>query len=69
MSGQRFRRLLIALEPEDLMLHMIRAVRLAGRKAPVKSLANDLRWWGIDEEDRARRAWATRYYEAAPAED
>lgn len=69
MSGLRFRRLLQADAPDDLLLSMVRAVRMARGKAAVRTLAKDLLSWARGDEDRVRRAWTSRYYERALSED
>lgn len=63
MSLARLRRLLgvEATEPDKLLAELIRAVRLAGETANVKSLAIGAMYW----DDTTRRDWTFRYYGAS----
>jgi CRISPR system Cascade subunit CasB len=70
MSELRFRRMLAAAEPEDLLRQWRRAVHLAGRKANVASLADDLYTWLKELDDPEAQAdrsvrfhWAYDYYQ------
>lgn len=65
LSGLRFRRLLACESPDDLLVGMRRAVQVAGSRAPVAALANDMLWWN----DRTKKNWATTYYRVAPAQE
>lgn len=69
MSGLRFRRLIQAEAPDEVLRLMVRAVRLNQGRASVISLARDLLDWASGERDYVRIAWATRYYERALDED
>jgi CRISPR system Cascade subunit CasB len=70
MSELRFRRMLAAAEPEDLLRQWRRAVHLVRRKAHVASLADDLYAW-LKELDNpeayadrsVRFHWAYDYYQ------
>ncbi|MGE4297274.1 MAG: type I-E CRISPR-associated protein Cse2/CasB [Desulfovibrionaceae bacterium] len=63
MSGLRFRRLLQtdAADPDALFVALVRAVRLAGNRANLASLANAAYWWN----EKLRRDWAVDYYATA----
>jgi CRISPR system Cascade subunit CasB len=61
VSDLRFRKLLAA-DPEELRVGMIRAVHLLGRTANVGALAESLFTWG----DGRRLSWAEEYYRVAP---
>ena len=62
-SDLRFRRLLAADRPDELLSSVRRAVQLARGRAPVGQLGGDLLYWG----DNARKRWARGYY--ASSED
>ncbi|MFP5222631.1 MAG: type I-E CRISPR-associated protein Cse2/CasB [Acidobacteriota bacterium] len=63
MSLARLRRLfgVEATEPDKLLAELIRAIRLAGETANVKSLAIGAMHW----DDTTRRDWTFRYYGAS----
>jgi len=65
MTHQRLRRLLSieGAEPDKLMAELIRAVRLAGDQAEVKSLAMAAMHWN----DKTRRDWTFQYYGSSAA--
>ncbi len=73
MSALRFRRLLAAREPDDLVRHLRRALALAGRDAAIDVgvLAADILSWPDPEAGaRVRTRWAFDYHaagDAAPA--
>lgn len=60
MSPLRFRRLMEAMEPEDRLIALRRAVMLAGRTLHVRFLAGACLAWS----DRTRRDWIFQYYNA-----
>jgi CRISPR system Cascade subunit CasB len=69
MSELRFRQLRAATDPDDLLRLWRRALHLAGRRADVASLADDLYTWLIEIENgeaspmnSARFQWAWDYY-------
>jgi CRISPR system Cascade subunit CasB len=62
VSDARFRHLLRAEDPEDLMRELIRAVRQVDRAAAIDPLFRDLMAW----TETTRMRWARDYYEAAP---
>ena len=61
LSSLRFRRLLAVHEPDDLLIYLVRTVRLLDRTANVVDLARSIRFW----DDDVRKRWAFRYYEKA----
>lgn len=63
VSEARFRRLLTAEDPDDLLQHLGRLVHLLGGEVDLASLAQGAYWWNDD----TRRQWAYDYYRAAPA--
>lgn len=63
LSGLRFEALIRATEPRALIRPLVRALRLAGGRANVARLANDLCWWN----DRTRTNWCFDYYSATDA--
>src|SRR5690606_27084457 len=69
MSELRFRQLRAATNPDDLLRLWRRALHLAGRRADVANLADDLYTWLIEVEtgeaspmNSARFHWAWDYY-------
>ncbi len=73
MSALRFRRLLAAEDPDDLVRHLRRALALAGRDAGIdvgRLAADILAWPDPVGGPRVRTRWAFDYYaagDAAPA--
>lgn len=73
MSELRFQRLQTSSDEADFYRQMLRAVELAGSKADVVSLANDILAWVWEYRDgheqqpakRLKVRWATDYYSAA----
>lgn len=65
VSGLRFRRLLLVEDSDELLLALVRVVRLLENKAPVDTLARDIYWWG----ERVKKHWAYDYYATAPQAD
>jgi CRISPR system Cascade subunit CasB len=65
VSGLRFRRVLRADSPDEVLGELRRAVQLTGRTAPVSALARDLSRWNDD----VRKRWAFAYYENAPEKE
>ncbi len=65
VSGLRFRRLLALEDREELLVALVRIVRLLDGTAPVVSLADDIYWWG----ERVKERWAYDYYATAPQAD
>lgn len=63
LSELRFRRLLEADTPEELMTGMRRLVRIAGGRVHVDDLARSILNWG----DAVKRRWAFDYYAAGIA--
>lgn len=74
MSALRFRRLMAAREPDDLVRHLRRAVALAGRDTAIDVgvLAADILAWPHPEAGaKVRTRWAFDYHaagDAAPAD-
>lgn len=66
LSGARFRRLLVASEPDDVFRQMVRVVRLLGGRMDVDLLAADLLDLGGERADDVRKEWAFAYFEASP---
>lgn len=65
VSGLRFRRLLAIEDTNQLYLHMVRILRLAGREANILDLAQSVYWWN----EVVRKTWARHYYENAPDQE
>jgi len=65
VSGLRFRRILVLDNRDDLLMSLVRVVRLLDGAAPVAGLANDIYFWG----DAVKERWAYEYYAAAPQAD
>jgi CRISPR system Cascade subunit CasB len=61
LSSLRFRRLLAVDKPDELLIYLVRTVRLLDRTANVVDLARSIRFWSDD----VRKRWAFRYYEKA----
>lgn len=64
MTYGRFRSLLQADTPEELIRAMRRAVQLLNGSAPVADLAESVIYWG----DRVRRRWAFEFFDSEPAQ-
>jgi len=64
VSDVRFRRLLAADGPGELLSALVRMVRLVDGKANIRELAGALLSWG----DARRKDWALDYYRLAPSE-
>ena len=64
-SGLRFRRLLQANHPSELLQACSRAVAMCGGRANLTSLAESMYWWS----DGVRKQWAFDYYDANPSAD
>jgi len=64
-SGLRFRRLLQANEPDQLLQGCARAIAMCNNRINILDLAESVYWWN----DRARKQWAFDYYDANPAAD
>jgi CRISPR system Cascade subunit CasB len=65
LSGLRFRRLLQAQAPDELLKGCSRAIAMCGNSVNLFSLAGSLYWWS----DRNRKEWAFDYYDANPKAD
>jgi len=65
LSGLRFRRLLQAREPNELLQGCTRAIAMCGNSVNLLSLAKSVYWWG----HRDRKDWAFDYYDANPSAD
>jgi CRISPR system Cascade subunit CasB len=65
LSGLRFRRLLQAKEPDELLQGCSRAIAMCGNSVNLLSLAQSVYWWS----DRDRKDWAFDYYDANPSAD
>jgi len=65
LSGLRFRRLLQAQEPNELLQGCSRAIAMCGNSVNLLSLAQSVYWWS----DRDRKNWAFDYYDANPSAD
>lgn len=66
VSGLRFRRLLATKEPDDLLTHLRRAVRLVNGTASAGSIMVATDAW---RSDWLRMTWAARYYSHAPSDE
>ncbi len=64
LSELRFRAILEAEEPEDLLRPMARAIDLLERRLDVLALAEEVFSW---TSPSTRKRWAYDYYDAAPA--
>ncbi|TVQ41551.1 MAG: type I-E CRISPR-associated protein Cse2/CasB [Wenzhouxiangella sp.] len=64
-SGLRFRRLLQASQPNELLQACSRAITMCDGRVNLTNLAESVYWWS----DRDRKSWAFDYYEANPAAD
>ena len=58
VSPQRFRRLLVIQDPEELLISWKRTLRILDNKANISDLVYRLFWWN----DRTRREMALEYY-------
>lgn len=65
VSGLRFRRLLAIDDLSEFYTALIRMIHLLGGTAPIRDLAESIRWWN----DRTKKRWALDYYAMAPNED
>jgi len=65
LSGLRFRRLLQAREPDEVLQACSRAIAMCGHNVNLLNLAESLYWWG----DGVRKNWAFDYYGANPSAD
>lgn len=65
LSGLRFRRLLQADQPDDLLQACSRAIAIRGGQVNLASLAESVYWWN----DGVRKQWAFDYYDANPSAD
>lgn len=65
LSGLRFRRLLQAREPDDVLQSCSRAIAMCSHNVNLLNLAESLYWWG----DGVRKNWAFDYYDANPSAD
>lgn len=63
LSEARFRRAMTIDELEELLVTLVRFVRLGRGVAPVESLGRDIQWWGSATKQR----WAFEYYEGMEA--
>jgi len=61
-SGLRFRRLLQAHEPDQLLQGCSRAIAMCGNEVNLPNLAESVYWWG----DGVKKRWAFGYYDANP---
>lgn len=64
-SGLRFRRLLQASHPNELLQACSRAIAMCDGRINLTCLAKDVYWWN----DRTRKQWAFDYYDANPSAD
>jgi len=65
LSGLRFRRLLQAHDPDELLQGCSRAIAMCSNSVNLVSLAKSMYWWS----DRDRKDWAFDYYDANPSAD
>lgn len=65
LSGLRFRRLLQAREPNELLQGCSRAIAMCGNNVNLLNLAESIYWWG----NGVQKKWAFDYYDANPAAD
>lgn len=63
LSAIRFNSLIRAETPRDLMLPLVRALKVIDGGADVRRLVKDLYWWN----DRIRTEWCFEYYGATDA--
>ncbi len=66
LSGARFRRLLVAQDPDEVFQQMRRVLHILRGQVDVNALASDLLQLGSTRADDVRKAWAFAYYEASP---
>jgi CRISPR system Cascade subunit CasB len=66
VSDARFRRFLEIDEPEEMLRHMARFVRMLDGAIDVKRLSRDLLSFRGEQADSVRKEWAFAYYEASP---
>lgn len=64
-SGLRFRRLLQANDPNDLLQACSRAIAMCDGRVNLTNLAESAYWWN----DGVRKKWAFDYYDANPSAD
>lgn len=65
LSGLRFRRLLQARDPGQLLQGCSRAITMCGSKVNLPNLAESVYWWG----EGVQKRWAFDYYDANPSAD
>jgi CRISPR system Cascade subunit CasB len=66
VSDLRFRRLLRADGPDELLRQLGRAVHLLGGRANVADLAWSVHRICTEHDEQTKRHWALNYYESAP---
>lgn len=68
LGDLRFRRILAASTPDELMGLLTQAVHVAGDRINVVDLAYSIRAFGSEPDEKRKREWAFDYYEVAPRE-
>lgn len=65
LSGLRFRRLIQAREPSEVLQGCARAIAMCNNRVNLTNLAESIYWWN----DRIHKQWAFDYYDANPKAD